>query len=183
MSFAIHNTEISVVPGSVIDQEVDAIVNAADTMMRGGGGIDGAIHRKAGKEMVRELELLVPHRANTGTVVVTGGHDLKQKYVFHTPGPRWRDGNHGEAGQLASCYRSSLEAADERGLTSIGFCSISTGVYGYPIEQAAPLAVQTVVDYLTEHPETALTRVIFAMYSADEFQHFEKALASASKTS
>ena len=134
----INNTTIEVVRGSVIDQDVDAIVNAANTQMRGGGGVDGAIHRAAGKGLLAELDQVVPDRAPTGTAVITGGHNLKQKHVIHTPGPVWNGGNNGEATELASSYRSCLELADQHHLSSLAFCSISTGVYGYPLDQAAP---------------------------------------------
>src|ERR1700691_1505715 len=106
----INDTEIEVVRGSVTDQDVDAIVNAANTSMRGGGGIDGRIHRSAGTGMMDELIKGAPHGAKTGQVVVTGGHNLKQHFVFHTPGPVWRGGGSGEPELLASCYRGCLEA-------------------------------------------------------------------------
>lgn len=172
----INKTTIEVIHGSVTDQNVDAIVNAANTSMRGGGGIDGRIHRAAGPEMMEELIRVAPHGAKTGTAVVTGGHNLRQKFVIHTPGPVYRDGHHGEPDLLASCYRACLEAADARGLTSIAFCSISTGVYGYPIALAAPLAVKTISEYLREHPSTSLTRVVLAMYGESEFHAFSDAV-------
>lgn len=172
----IHQTIVEVVRGSVTDQDVDAIVNAANTGMRGGGGIDGRIHRAAGPGMMEELIKVAPHGAKTGTLVVTGGHNLKQKFVFHTPGPVWNGGSKGEPELLASCYRSCLEEADRRGLESLAYCSISTGVYGYPISQAAPLAVETVKSFLEAHPQTPLRRVVLAMYGADEFDVFTKAL-------
>lgn len=173
----IHNTLLEVVRGSVLDQDVQAIVNAANTAMQGGGGIDGVVHRAAGRGLMAELRRLAPHGAKTGSVVVTEGHDLVQDYVFHTPGPIWRGGTQGEPDKLAQCYRSCLEAADQRTLSSLAFCSISTGVYGYPIKEAAPLAVQTVADYLRSHPETPLTRVVFAMYQPAEFDAFTRALS------
>jgi O-acetyl-ADP-ribose deacetylase len=175
----INNTQLILVKGSVADQEVDAIVNAANTMMRGGGGIDGVIHRRAGKAMVVELEGLVPNRTKTSQVVVTHGHNLPQPFVFHVAGPRWRDGKHQEPEQLAACYGNCLAEADKLGLTSIAYCSISTGVYGFPIELAAPLAVQTVVGYLREHLETKIYRVVLAMYGDVEHTQFEKALETA----
>jgi O-acetyl-ADP-ribose deacetylase (regulator of RNase III) len=174
----IHNTLLEVVRGSVLDQDVQAIVNAANTAMRGGGGIDGAIHNAAGPGLMDELRRVAPQGAKTGSVVVTEGHDLAQDYVFHTPGPVWHGGTHGEAIKLAACYRSCLEAANERRLSSLAFCSISTGVYGYPITLAAPLAVQTVLDYLAAQPETSLTRIIFAMYQQGEYEAFARALSA-----
>ncbi len=176
----INHTTIEVVRGSVIDQGVDAIVNAANTAMRGGGGVDGAIHRAAGKALMAELIEVAPHGAKTGTAVITGGHHLKQKHVLHTPGPVWNGGHRGEADLLASCYRSCLEVADKHHLTSLAFCSISTGVYRFPLHQAAPIAVRTVVDSLRAHPDTPLTRIIFAMYQENEYDAFTQALAAAS---
>ena len=173
-----HKTTIEIVSGSVLDQEVDAIVNAANTSMRGGGGVDGAIHRAAGKALMAELIAAAPHGAKTGTAVVTGGHNLKQKYVLHTPGPHWNGGRSGEAEKLASSYRSCLEKANEKGLKSLAFCSISTGIYGYPLEQAAPLALRTVREWLNSHPETSLERVVFAMFQLEEYAAFQSAWES-----
>lgn len=170
---------MEVVRGSVLEQDVDAIVNAANTALRGGGGVDGAIHRAAGAGLMEELIRIAPHGARTGTAVVTGGHNLKQRFIFHTPGPVWHGGGRGEAELLASCYRACLEAADAHGVASLAFCSVSTGIYGYPLAQAAPLAVQTVVDYLRAHPETSLARIVFAMFQAPEFDAFSRALAGA----
>jgi len=174
----IHNATLEVVRGSVLDQDVQAVVNAANTAMQGGGGIDGVIHRAAGRGLMAELRRIAPHGAKTGSVVVTEGHDLAQDYVFHTPGPIWRGGGNGEPEKLALCYHSCLEAAAAHNLSSLAFCSISTGVYGYPINLAAPLAVQSVADYLRSHPETPLTRVVFAMYQQTEFDAFTRALAA-----
>ncbi len=176
----IHNTTLEVVRGSVLDQNVQAVVNAANTAMQGGGGIDGVIHRAAGRGLMDELRRVAPQGAKTGSVVVTEGHDLTQDYVFHTPGPVWRGGSNGEPDKLALCYRSCLEAADGRKLSSLAFCSISTGVYGYPIRLAAPLAVQAVADYLASHPETTLTHIVFAMYQPAEYDAFGKALSALS---
>ena len=172
----IHHTTVEVVRGSVVDQDVEAIVNAANTSMRGGGGVDGAIHRAAGRALMEELIEAAPHGAKTGTAVITRGHQLRQKHVLHTPGPVWSGGGRGEPEKLASCYRSCLELADRHHLTSIAFCSISTGIYGYPLDQAASVAVKTVADYLKANPGTALERVIFAMYQDQEYQVFAEAL-------
>ena len=176
MLMQIHNTTLEVVRGSVLDQDVQAVVNAANTSMQGGGGIDGVIHRAAGRGLMAELRRIAPHGAKTGSVVVTEGHELAQDFVFHTPGPVWRGGSSGEAEKLAQCYRGCLEAAEERQLSSLAFCSISTGVYGYPVKLAAPLAVQTVSDYLHAHRHTVLTRIVFAMYQQGEYDAFAKAL-------
>jgi O-acetyl-ADP-ribose deacetylase (regulator of RNase III) len=176
----IHNTTIEVVHGSVLDQDVQAIVNAANTMMRGGGGIDGAIHTAAGPELLQELRKVAPNGAPTGTAVATPAFRLKHRWIIHTPGPVWRGGAAGEHALLASSYRSSLEAASSLGAKSIGFCSISTGIYGFPIEEAAPLAITTATEFLTE-AEHQLERVVFAMYSMREYEAFEAALRAATE--
>ena len=170
-----HNTTIEIVWGSVVEQDVDAIVNAANTAMQGGGGIDGVIHRAAGRGLMAELEKAAPNGAKTGAAVLTGGHNLKQPYIIHTAGPVWKGGGAKEAEKLAMCYRSCLEKAEEKGLTSIAFCSISTGVYGYPLPLAAPVALGSVKEYLDSHPDTSLERVIFAMYQTPEYQAFTQA--------
>ena len=170
-----HNTTIEIVRGSVVDQDMDAIVNAANTAMRGGSGIDGVIHRAAGRGLMAELEKVAPHGAKTGAAVITGGHNLKQPYIIHTAGPVWKGGNANEAEKLEMCYRSCLEKAEGKGLKSIAFCSISTGVYGYPLDKAASVALGAVSEYLDSHPDTSLERVVFAMYQAPEYQAFTKA--------
>ena len=170
-----YKTTIEIVKGSVIEQDVDVVVNAANTALRGGGGIDGVIHRAAGKPLMAELIRVAPNGTKTGSAVLTKGFGLSQPFILHTPGPVWKGGNANEAVKLASCYRSCLEKADEKGLTSIAFCSISTGIYGYPINEAAPLALRTVMEYLDTHPETALERVVFAMYQEPEYRAFVKA--------
>ena len=170
-----HSTTIEIVRGGVVDQDVDAIVNAANTAMRGGGGIDGVIHRAAGRGLMAELEKAAPNGAKTGAAVITGGHNLKQPHIIHTPGPVWKGGGAKEAEKLAMCYRSCLEKAAEKGLKSIAFCSISTGIYGYPLDKAASVALGTVSEYLDSHPDTLLERVVFAMYQAPEYQAFTKA--------
>jgi O-acetyl-ADP-ribose deacetylase (regulator of RNase III) len=173
----IHNTTIEVVRGSVLDQNVDAIVNAANTGMRGGGGVDGAIHRAAGPGLLQELKQVAPSGAATGTAVLTRGHNLQQPYIIHTPGPVWSTQNAAECEKLLrSCYRLCLETAEEKQLQSLAFCSISTGVYGYPIEQAAPAAVETVTEYLKSQPQTSLRAIIFAMFGEQEYQTFQAAL-------
>lgn len=175
----IHNTTIELVRGSVLEQDVEAIINAANTAMRGGGGVDGAIHRAAGQQLMHELIKVAPHGAKVGTAIITRGHALKQPYVIHTPGPVWNGGANGEPEKLASSYRSCLELADKKGLKSIAFCSISTGIYRYPLDQAAALASKTVIEYLCGHLDTSLDRVVFAMYQDAEYQAFDKALAAA----
>lgn len=172
----IENTTIEVVRGSVLDQDVDAIVNAANTMMRGGGGIDGAIHRAAGDGLLEELRRVAPKGSATGEAIVTSGHDLKQKYIIHVAGPIYRNYDPDEAARLlAECYFNALQAAEKRDLTSIGFCSISTGVYGYPLEEAAPVALVTTKKYFQDH-DSIIRRVAFAMFTAYEYEVFSQTL-------
>jgi len=173
----INETEIEVVRGGVLESDAQAIVNAANTAMRGGGGVDGAIHDAAGKELMAELMEVAPHGAETSVPVLTRGHNLKQEYVIHVAGPVWSEARAGECEKLLhSCYRGALEMADEKELASLAFCSISTGIYGYPLALAAPVAVKTIVEYLWEHPQTGLRRVLFAMFGKEEYEVFCSAL-------
>jgi O-acetyl-ADP-ribose deacetylase (regulator of RNase III) len=177
----INDTEVRVVSGSVAKQDVDVIVNAANTGMRGGGGIDGVIHSLAGPKMLAELKAVAPHGAKTSEVVVTGAHNLPQKYIFHVAGPVWHGGATGEADLLAACYRNATVKANELGVSSIAFCSISTGVYGYPVDAAAKIAVETVCNTLSTFPRTSLRTVVFAMYGANEERVFAHVLAEYSR--
>ncbi len=154
---------ISVVVGSIVDLDVDAIVNAANSSLQGGGGVDGAIHRAAGPELAREARRLAP--CPTGEARITAGHRLRARHVIHTVGPVWRGGSAGEPAQLASCYRSSLALAAEHHLATIAFPAISTGIYGYPRAAACAMAVREVADWLdaNELPR----HVIFCMFSGD----------------
>lgn len=159
--------QIEIVRGSLLDQDVQAVVNAANTSMRGGGGLDGQVHRQGGKGMLDELLRVAPHGAKTGEVVVTGGHQMPFQYVLHVAGPVWQGGNAGEREMLAACYRNAVLKAQELGVKSLGFASISTGIYRFPLEIAAPLALRTVTEFATE-----LDRVVFALYGEEEFRIF-----------
>jgi O-acetyl-ADP-ribose deacetylase (regulator of RNase III) len=152
---------------------VDAIVNAANTSLLGGGGVDGAIHRAAGPELLAECQSL--NGCATGDAKITRGYRLPAKHVIHAVGPVWRGGRSGEPDLLASCYRRALELASAHGLASIAFPSISTGVYGYPIELAAPLAVATVRAHVAG---TSITDVIFCCFSASDLAVYEESLRS-----
>jgi len=137
---------IEVVEGDITKQRVDAIVNAANTTLLGGGGVDGAIHRAAGPELLEECRAL--GGCPTGEAKITRGYNLPAQWVIHTAGPVWRDGRHGEEELLAGCYRNSLALAEQKGLRTIAFPSISTGAYGFPMDKAARIAVAEIRKFL-----------------------------------
>ena len=158
----------SVILGDITKSHVDAIVNAAKCSLMGGSGVDGAIHRAAGPGLHQECCTL--GGCETGQAKITGGYDLPCRWVIHTPGPIWQGGGHGEAALLASCYRSSLTLAAEHGCRSVDFPSISTGIYGYPLSQAARIAVGTILDFLQTHPDMEVRMVCFDERTRQTFQ-------------
>ena len=164
--------KIEIILGDITKQAVDAIVNAANCSLLGGGGVDGAIHRAAGPELLAECRTL--HGCETGKAKITKGYRLPAKYVIHTPGPVWHGGGHGEEELLRSCYRSCLELASANGCRTVDFPSISTGVYHFPLKKAAGIAVGTIAEYLAEHPE--IERVRMVCFDARTKAFYDRAL-------
>lgn len=167
--------KIRIVQGDITGLAVDAIVNAANEMMLGGGGVDGAIHDAAGEELLkacRKVPEVRPYvRCPTGEARITPGFRLPAKFIIHTVGPVYRDGQHGEPERLAACYRNSLALAAENDCKSIAFPCISTGVYGYPIEEAAKIAVREVRTFLESHPDL---EVVFCCFSGRDKRVYEE---------
>ena len=166
------NSRIDIIQGDITKQSVDAIVNAANTSLLGGGGVDGAIHRAAGPELLAECRTL--HGCRTGEAKITRGYRLPAKFVIHTPGPVWHGGGQNEDALLASCYRSCLTLAAEHGLRTVDFPSISTGVYRFPLDRAAGIAIGTIAAFLREHPE--IERVRMVCFDAKTRGFYEAAL-------
>jgi O-acetyl-ADP-ribose deacetylase len=165
--------DLKIVVGDITTLDVDAIVNAANTSLLGGGGVDGAIHRAAGPQLLAECRTL--GGCPTGEARITDGYRLPARHVSHTVGPVWRGGDHGEDALLASCYRTALALAREHGITSIAFPAISTGVYGFPADRAAGIAVRTVTEETGTAPG-ALTEVIFCCFGDTVADHHRAAL-------
>jgi O-acetyl-ADP-ribose deacetylase len=165
---------IELVLGDITQQAVDASANAANEALRGGGGVDGAIHRAAGPGLLAELRDGHPDGTPTGTAVVTGGHDLPSRWVLHAVGPVWRGGDHGEEQQLTDAYRSCLRLADELGAASVAFPAISMGIYGYPGPEGAAVGVRTVAEHLRGDTSIELAR--FVLFSEETYDLFADAL-------
>jgi len=176
MDFQVGRAVWQLVIGDITDVEADAIVNAANSTLMGGGGVDGAIHRKGGPRILEECKKIRatewPEGLPTGKAVITSGGNLKAKNVIHTVGPVWRGGNHGEAGLLGQAYQNSLKLAASKRLKTIALPSISTGAYCYPVEHASRVAVKTVKDFLVK--EDKLDKVVFVLFSERDFEIYLK---------
>jgi O-acetyl-ADP-ribose deacetylase (regulator of RNase III) len=173
MEVKIDGVTLSLVMGDITEEETDAIVNAANTRLAGGGGVDGAIHRAGGAKIMEECREI--GGCPTGSAVVTSGGNLKAAYVIHTVGPVYRGGNRNEEELLASAYKSSLEVAAEKGVKSIAFPSISTGVYGYPIRAAAAVALKTVIEFVEARKGIDLVR--FVLFSESDLTVYKETLS------
>jgi O-acetyl-ADP-ribose deacetylase (regulator of RNase III) len=177
MEFMVGKTKIRIVQGDVTEQDTDTIVNAANSSLMGGGGVDGAIHRKGGPKILEECKKIRentwPDGLPTGNSVMTTGGNLKARYVIHTVGPVWYGGKYRESELLADAYKNSLKLAVSKGLKTIAFPSISTGAYGYPIEKASKVALKTVKEFLEK--EDNLNEVLLVLFSEPDLETYKKA--------
>ncbi len=172
MRVSIHQSTLEIVQGDITQQDTEAVGNAANSALAGGGGVDGAIHRAGGPRLMADL------KANykgcpTGSAVITGGGNLRAKHVIHAVGPRY-SGSPKDAEHLSGAYRRSLELCTQHKISSISFPSISTGIYGYPVEEASRIALKTVIEYLKTHPEITLVR--FVLFDSNTYRVYEEAL-------
>lgn len=175
MEAFIGKTLIKLIMGDITKQETEAIVNAANSGLMGGGGVDGAIHRAGGPQILAECKEIRARQGTlpTGRAVITSGGRLKARYVIHTVGPVWAGGNRGEDELLRSAYRSSLTLAGEKGISTISFPSVSTGIYSFPVERAARIALRVVKDFVEANP--GFEEVRFVLFSAPVLKEFENA--------
>jgi O-acetyl-ADP-ribose deacetylase (regulator of RNase III) len=175
-TYTINQARLSIIQGDITHQATDAIVNAANSGLMGGGGVDGAIHRAGGPAILEECRKIVARqgRLPTGQAVITTAGNMKAGHVIHTVGPVWHGGSQGEAELLASAYRESLKLAAADNLASVSFPSISTGVYGYPVDKASRIALKTVVSFLKE--TTSIKEVIFVLFDSRTFEAYAESL-------
>jgi O-acetyl-ADP-ribose deacetylase (regulator of RNase III) len=177
MEVTINKTRVSITQGDITKQATDAVVNAANPSLMGGGGVDGAIHRGGGPAILEECKKIVARqgRLATGKAVITTGGNLQARYVIHTVGPVWHGGSGNEAELLRSAYYECLKLATANNLASIAFPSISTGAYGYPVHEAAKIAVSTLVQFLKEQA-TSLKDIVFVLFDSRTYQSYHSAL-------
>jgi O-acetyl-ADP-ribose deacetylase (regulator of RNase III) len=177
MEKLIKRVRLILVRGDITGQATDAIVNAANSGLMGGGGVDGAIHRAGGPVILEECKQIITKqgRLPAGRAVITSGGNLPAKYVIHTVGPVWQGGNKGEPGKLASAYTESLRLAEKHNLKSISFPSISTGVYGYPVADAARIVISAVVKFASEEAQS-VTQIVFVLFDTGTYVQYERVL-------
>jgi len=177
MEVKINGISLALIQGDITKQATDAVVNAANPTLMGGGGVDGDIHQAGGPAILEECKLIVAKEGKlpTGKAVITTGGNLRAKYVIHTVGPVWYDGNRGEAQLLASAYKESLKLAEDNKLSSISFPSISTGAYGYPVQQAARIAIEAVTSFIKDKA-SFLREVVFVLFDRKTYNAFRSAL-------
>ncbi|MCK5343396.1 MAG: macro domain-containing protein [Candidatus Heimdallarchaeota archaeon] len=174
MEIVIKKTKLCIIQGDITLEETDAIVNAANTTLRGGGGVDGAIHRAGGQTILEECVAKYPQGCETGEARTTNDGLLKAKWIIHTPGPIWHRGSQNEPVLLENSYRNTFHQAERIGATSISYPSISTGIYGFPIQKAAPIAIETVLSCL---PSNSIQEVHFVLFSNPDFTIYCRFLA------
>ncbi|HBO84550.1 MAG: O-acetyl-ADP-ribose deacetylase [Deltaproteobacteria bacterium GWC2_42_11] len=172
VDITINKAVVSLVRGDITNETLDAIVNAANSRLAGGGGVDGAIHKAGGSLIMEECRKI--GGCKTGDAVITTGGNLKAKFVIHAVGPVYRDGKHGEDKLLASAYKRSLEIASARGLRSIAFPSISTGAYGYPVDEASQIALKTIIDFAKANTDIKIVR--FVLFSERDMEVYKNTL-------
>lgn len=180
MEIKVNKTKLSLIRGDITQQDTEAIVNAANTSLLGGGGVDGAIHRAGGPGILEECKKIRAKQGGcpTGEAVITGGGKLKAKYVIHTVGPIWSGGKRNEDTLLSNAYKNSLTLAKNKGIQSLSFPSISTGAYGFPIERAARIALSVVQDFLKEY---TFAEVRFVLFSERDLKIYQEAWQEVSR--